>query len=202
MFAYQDNMSSIDVINYLKTKVSNSHLTFMIKADLKNFLPSIKKRYLMKGFAELVDIKDNKFYHLLKSYFRCGYMTKILSKSKHIGARKVKIIHKNITKDKVYAGSLLAPLFSNIINSLILKEINQQIEKHYTLGQQRSANKTVSKLATKKDLGAINNKEYKKLIKKTKPTCFTNKYKRAWYINYNDTILILGHLSKKNRNSL
>jgi len=37
MFAYQDNTSSIDVIDYLKTKVSKSNLTFMIKAGLKSF---------------------------------------------------------------------------------------------------------------------------------------------------------------------
>jgi len=39
MFAYQDNTSSIDVVDYIKTKVSKSSLTFMIQADLKNFFP-------------------------------------------------------------------------------------------------------------------------------------------------------------------
>jgi len=179
MFAYQDNTSSVDVVDYLKTKVSKSNLTFMIKADLKNFFPSIKKKYLMTGLAELVDIKDNKFYHLLKSYFRCGYTIKILSKSKHIGANKVKIIYKNKAKDMVYQGSVLATLFSNIINSLIIKEINRKIEMCYTLGKRRSTNKVISRLANKKYRGTINNDEYKKLIKKIKPTCFTNTYKRA-----------------------
>jgi len=156
----------------------------------------------MTGLAELVDIKDNKFYHLLKSYFRCGYTIKVLSKSKHIGARKVKIIYKNKSKDRVYQGSVLAPLFSNIINSIIIKEINQKIKNCYTLGKRRSANKVVSGLANKKYRGTISNEEYKTLIKKIKPTCFTNDYKRAWFINYSDDILILGHLSKENRDSL
>lgn len=134
MFAYQNNKSAIDVIDYLKTKISKSKLTFMIKADLKNFFPSIQKNYLMKGLTELVDANDNKFYHLLKSYFRCGYIIKILSKSKHLAARNVKIIHKNKSKELVYQGSVLAPLFSNIINSLIIKKINNKIEESYTVG--------------------------------------------------------------------
>jgi len=135
MFAHQNNISSIDILGYLREKVSKTNLTFMIKASLKNFFPSIKKKYLMKGLAELVDIKDNKFYHLLKSYFRCGYTIKVLSKSKHIGARKIKTICKNKSKDLVYQGSILAPLFSNIINSLIIKEINEKIESFFTLGK-------------------------------------------------------------------
>jgi len=179
MFAYQDNTSSIDVVDYIKTKVSKSSLTFMIQADLKNFFPSIKKKYLMTGLAELVDIKDNKFYHLLKSYFRCGYTIKILSKSKHIGARKVKIIYKNKSKDMVYPGSMLAPLFSNILNSLLIKEINQKIKMCYMLGKRERINKVISRLATSKYRGTINNSEYKKFIKKIKPTCFANTYKRA-----------------------
>jgi len=172
MFAFQDNISSIDIINYLKTKVSKNNLTFMIKAGLKNFFHSIKKKYLMAGFAELVGIKDNKFYHLLKSYFRCGYTVKRLSKSRHIGARKVKIIYKNKTKEMVYQGSILAPLFSNIINSLIIKEINHKIERCYTVGRKRCTNKVVIKLANMKCVGAINHKDYKKLIQKNKTDTF------------------------------
>jgi len=133
----------------------------------------------MTGLAELVDIKDNKFYHLLKSYFRCGYTIKILSKSKHIGARKVKIIYKNKSKDMVYPGSMLAPLFSNILNSLLIKEINQKIKTCYMLGKRERINKVISRLATRKYQGTINNSEYKKFIKKIKPTCFANTYKRA-----------------------
>jgi len=202
MFAYQDNLSSIDVIDYIKTKVNKSSLTFLIKADLKNFFSCIKKKYLLKGLTELVDIRDNKFYHLIKSYFRCGYIIKLLSKSKHIGAPKVKIIYKNKSKDFVYQGSVLAPLFSNIVNSLIIKEINNKIESSFTLGKKRSANKLVNGFANKKYRGIISNSEYKKAIKAMKPTCFTNGYKRAWFINYSDDILILGHLSEKNRDSL
>jgi len=173
MFAHQENISSIDVIDYLKKKVSKNNLTFMIQANLKNFFPSIKKKYLMKGLAELVGIKDNKFYHLLKSYFRCGYTIKILSKSKHIGACRVKIIYKNKSKDLVYQGSVLAPLFSNIINSLIIKEINKKIEDSFTLKKKRSTDKLVSELANQEYRGNI---EYKKLIKST---CFTNFYQQA-----------------------
>jgi len=197
MFAYQDNTSSIDVINYLKTKVSKSNLTFMIKADLKNFFPSIKKKYLMKGLAELVDIKDNKFYHLIKSYFRCGYRINVLSKSKYIGARKIKTIYKNTSKDLVYLGTVLAPLFSNILNSLIIKQINLKIEHFFMLGKNRNTYTLVNIAVNKKFIGTINNVEYKEFLQNIKPSCFINNYRRAWFVNYGDVILILGYLSKK-----
>ncbi len=202
MFAHQDHKSSIDIIDYLKKKVNKSGLTFMIQASLKNFFPSIKKKYLMKGFAELVGTKDNKFYHLLKSYFQCGYIIKVLSKSKHIGARRVKIILKNKSKDFVYQGTVLAPMFSNIINNFIIKEINKKIEDYFTFGQKPIANKLINRLSNLKFGGVIDTVEYKQVIKKTKLTCFTNDYKRAWFLNYSEDILILGHLSKKNRDSL
>ena len=179
MFAYQNNKSAIDVIDYLKTNVSKANLTFMIKANLKNFFPSIQKKYLMKGLTELVDTNDNKFYHLLKSYFSCGYTIKVLAKSKHIGARGVKIIHRNKSKELVYQDSILAPLFSNIINSLIIKKINHKIEESYTVGKRRTPNKIISRLANKKYRGTIDTTEYKKMIKKIKLTCFTNDYQRA-----------------------
>jgi hypothetical protein len=179
MFAYLNNTSSIDVIDYLKNKVGQSHLTFMIKGDLKDFFSSIKKRHIIKGLAELVNLKDNKFYHLVKSYLRRGYCLKILSKSKRIGARRVKIVCKNKSKDYVYQGSVLAPLFSNIVNALIIREINELIHKKYTLGQKRTINKRVRRLVNIKYRGSITKTKHMHVIKGKKFTCFTNDYQRA-----------------------
>jgi len=57
-------------------------------------------------------------------------------------------------------------------------------------------------LVNEKSRGAMDSTVSKRAIKKIKPTCFTNDYKRAWFINYSDEILILGHLSNENHNSL
>lgn len=179
MFAYLNYASSIDVIDYLKNKVGKSHLTFMIKGYLKDFFSSIKKKHIIKGLVELVDLKDNKFYHLVKSYLRMGYYLKILSKSKKIGARRVKIVCKNKSKDYVYQGSVLAPLFSNIVNGLIIREINELIYKKYTLGKKRVKNKLVSRLANKKYRGSLTKTEYMYAIKDIKLSYFTNDYQRV-----------------------
>ena len=193
MFAYRENTCAVDIIDYLKTKISKSNLTFMIKADIKEFFPSITKKHIIQGLDTVVNRKDNKFYHLLKSYLSCGYNIKILQKPKNTGARKIEIITKNHPKHFVYQGTVLAPLFSNIVNSRIIKKVNKQINDFYTVGIKRTRNKIISRLA---------NKFYIKQISKIKPTCFTNSYKRAWFIIYNDGILILGHLSKANRELL
>jgi hypothetical protein len=170
MFAYRENTCSVDIIDYLKTKVSKSNLTFMIKANIKEFFPSITKKHIIQGLDTMVNSKDNKFYHLVKSYLSCGYNIKILQKSKNIGARKIEIITKNRSKYFVYQGTALAPLFSNIVNSTIVKKVNKQINDLYTVGIKRTPNKIISRLA---------NKFYRKQINKIKPTCFTNNYKRV-----------------------
>jgi predicted transcriptional regulator len=179
MFAYRDNTCSVDIIDYLKTKVSKSNLTFMINADIKEFFPSITKKHIIQGLETIVTSKDNKFYHLVKSYLSCGYNIKILQKSKNIGARKIKIITKNSSKYFVYQGTILAPLFSNIVNSIIIKKINKQINDLYTVGHKCTSNKVISRLANKLYRKTINKSFYKKQIKKIKPTCFTNSYKRV-----------------------
>ena len=179
MFAYRENTCSVDIIDYLKTKVTKSNLTFMIKADIKDFFPSITKKHIIQGLNTVVNSKDNKFYHLLKSYLRCGYDIKILQKSKNIGARKIKIIAKNRSKYFVYQGTVLAPLFSNIVNSIIIKKVNKQINDFYTVGIKRTPNKIISRLANKFYRKTINKSFYRKQISKIKPTCFTNSYKRA-----------------------
>jgi len=61
-------------------------------------------------------------------------------------------------------------LFSNIVNSTIVKKVNKQINDLYTVGIKRTPNKIISRLA---------NKFYRKQINKIKPTCFTNNYKRV-----------------------
>ncbi len=179
MFAYRENTCSVDIIDYLKTKVSKSNLTFMIKADIKEIFPSITKKHIIQGLFTIVNSKDNKFYHLVKSYLSCGYNIKILQKSKNIGARNIKIFTKNSSKYFVYQGTVLAPLFSNIVNSIIIKKINKQISELYTVGIKRTPNKIISRLANKLYRKTIDKSFYKKQIKKIKPTCFTNSYKRA-----------------------
>merc|ERR1712137_617333 len=57
MFAYRDNTCSVDVIDYLKTKVSKSNLTFMIKADIKEFFPSITKKHIIQSLETIVTSK-------------------------------------------------------------------------------------------------------------------------------------------------
>jgi len=78
----------------------------------------------------------------------------------------------------------------------------KKIESFFTLGKKQRANKLVRRLVNEKSRGAMDSTVSKRAIKKIKPTCFTNDYKRAWFINYSDEILILGHLSNENHNSL
>ena len=60
-------------------------------------------------------------------YFRRGFVRKLVSKSRCIGARKIKTVSKNKSKDFLYEGSILGPLFSNIINCLAIRKINKKI---------------------------------------------------------------------------
>ena len=43
LFGYRLSLSPINIIKYLKKNVSKSNLTFMVKTDLKNLFPSLKK---------------------------------------------------------------------------------------------------------------------------------------------------------------
>lgn len=194
MFANRNHISSIDVINYLKSKIRKSKLTFMIKADLKDFFLNIKKKYIIKGLSELVSLHDNKFYHLIKNYLQSGYAIKILMKSKKIGARKVKIIYKNKSKDHIYQGTVLAPLFSNIINTLLIKKINKKINTEFTSGiKKKGPNNIIYRLSEKK---------YSATLQNIKPSFFINEYKRAWLLNYSDNMILLGYLSKEDKDKL
>lgn len=152
--------------------------------------------------AQLVDFKDNKFYHLIKSYLQCGYAIKILSKSKKIGSRKIKIISKNLSKNFVYQGTILAPLFSNIVSSLIVKKINRKIKHQFTSNKNNGPKKVIRKFFYKTSGGFITSIYNKNSIKKKAFSFFRDDEKKAWLVNYHDTMLFLGYLSRNNKNLL
>jgi hypothetical protein len=128
LFSYRKNYHSLNIIKFFKKKINNNFLTFTYKTDIQKFIQNIQRKFILKGLYYLVDKKDNKFYHLIKSYLNCGYEFFVLKKSAKIGARTIKIIRKNKSKYLVYQGTTLSLIFSNIINTLIIKEINEKLK--------------------------------------------------------------------------
>jgi hypothetical protein len=189
LFSFRKNYNCINIFKYLKTKINNIFLTFTYKTAIQDFIPNIQRKFLIKGLFNLVDKKDNKFYHLIKSYLNCGYQFFILKKSAKIGARTIKVLQKNQSKYFVYFGTTLAPIFSNIVNTLILKEINDKLKTDYYSNEKQMKNFLLSQLK---------NKKYNKI----KSRIFINNYKKVWLICYHDKILLLGHLLTKDRNYL
>lgn len=202
LFSYRKGIGINNVIDYTKTKVSKSHLTFTAKLDVKNFFPSIKRKILINILKKKIPLTNDKFYHLIKSYLKSGYEIKVKKKSKKIGSISIKIIKKNISKFFVYQGTVLAPLFSNLLSNQILLEINCLIRQKYWVGERAKANRYVHNLANKRYRGTITEQEYKKIIYKCKPVVFSNDYIRAWILIYSDDVLLLGYMKESLKKSL
>jgi len=86
---------------------------------------------LIKVLKEIIDIRNDKFYHLITTYLKSGYYIKVKKKSRSISAVSIKLIEKNTSKFQVYQGTMLAPIFSNLLSNQILNEINSLIKKNF-----------------------------------------------------------------------
>lgn len=169
LFAYQEDITSADVVHYIKQKVGSKYNSFILKANIVNMVSHIQKKDLIQELKNLVSIKDIQFYNLVKTYFRRGFVRKLVSKSRCIGAHKIKAVSKNKSKDCLYEGSILGPLFSNIINCLAIRKINKKINDFLN---------------------------FKKVSVKH---LFTKNLNHLCFVNYSSSIILLGYLSKQNR---
>lgn len=211
--AHPDNLysySNIKTINdfiYDFKKISYN-TRFFNKIDVSNFFPSIKKKFLIQSLQEIVPKSDIIFYSLVKNFLLRGYKIKIARFSKRIGSKKIINKELNTSKPTVYQGTVLAPIFSNLVNILIIKEINK-ILPSYHRGAASKKNKIktnlssrLNKLKNKKNPDLLKIKKTKKRISKIKSSVYNSNFKRAKFFLYSDDLLLVTHLNKKDNSEL
>ena len=173
---------------------------YINKLDVFEFFPSLKKKIVILGISQIIPLSDVLFYSLLKNLFTRGYNLIITRFSKRIGSKKVLKKVYNVGVFKVYQGTILAPVVSNLVNFLIIKKLKKLL-LNFNIGE-KSEIKTqfLKKFYYEKnkkffDINKIN--LYKKKIYKLKSIVFSNDFKRAKIFIFCDDILFLTHLSKQ-----
>lgn len=176
---------------------------YINKLDVSEFFLSLKKKFVILGINQIIPKSDILFYSLLKNLFTRGYKLKIARFSKRIGSKKILRKNFNVSIFKVYQGTVLAPVVSNLVNFLIIKELNKLL-LNFNSGKRTKKNKIkeqyskkLYKEKNKKTPNMDKIKLYKKKIYKIKPIVFSNNFKRAKIFIYCDDLLLLTHLSKK-----
>ena len=61
LFAYQEDITSVDVVHYIKQKVGSKYNSFILKANLVNMVSHIQKKDLIQELKNLFSINDSLF---------------------------------------------------------------------------------------------------------------------------------------------
>lgn len=178
-------------------------LKFINKLDLLDFFSNLKKKIAVLALSQVIPKSDILMYSLLKKLFFRGYCLKIVKFSKSIGAKNVSIKTNNVDVFKVYQGTMVSRILSNLVNFLIIKKL-KIVLKNFNMGKKSTKNKIKMQFSTKlyqeKNKKKFDNKKiqfYKKKIRQWNPVSFSNIFKRARIFVYYDRILIVTHLSNK-----
>ena len=189
------------------TKISYT-TRFINKLDITDFFNSLNKKVIINAFNLLISKKDIVFFSILKKILMSGYTLKIAWISRNVGSKKIikKTYNQNIYK--IYQGTVLAPIASNLVNILILNDIKKILIK-YNYGTWTRKNKikhNVSNWIYKEKKKIIPDiKKLKKLrlkLIKTKSTVFTNQFGWANIFLYCDDLILVTHLNNKKNNEL
>lgn len=158
---------------------------FFNKINVSEFFSSLNKKTIIKAFNLIIAKNDVIFYTLLKKLLNCGYILSIAKISKWIGSKKVIKKLYNQNNYKIYQGTILAPIISNLVNILILNDIKAILPNYnYETGVQKNKVKT----------NLLN------WIHKQKPA---NNIKTKFSVFlYYDNLLWVTHLNNKQNNEL
>ena len=180
---------------------------FLNKLDISQFFPNLKKKFVILALNQIINKSDIILYSLLKNLFNRGYYIKIARFSKKIGSKKVIEKDINVGVFQIYQGTILAPIISNLINFLIIKELKKLLI-NFNIGQRSVQNLIKKKYSNKlyqeknkKNIDLSKIKLYNLKIRKLKTTVFSNRFKRARIFVYCDDIIVVTHLSN-NENTL
>ena len=180
-------------LKHLQLKVSNaSTYSWVIKGNIKGCFDNIPHNMILKGLKRKIDCPAT--LNLIKRILTAGY---ILNEDfKKVGRKNAKVYKSDIS---IPQGTVLSPLFSNIVLHELDEFINYKLKKEFTIGKQRKPDLVYRKLRyqikreddLKKRRGLINN-----CLKVPSKDFHDRNYKRLFYVRYADdwVILVAGSL--------
>lgn len=206
LYSYNSKKS---ILNFMFDWWSVSYTArFLNKLNVSEFFQSLNKKTIIKAFSLIIAKNDVIFFTLLKKLLNCSYVLNITKTSKWIGSKKVIKKQYNQNNYKIYQGTILAPIISNLVNILILNDIKAILPK-YNYGTRVQKNKVKTNLSNwiykLKQKNNINTHKLKELIikmRKTKSSVFSNKFAWATVFLYFDNLLWVTHLSNEQNNEL
>lgn len=184
---FRPGRSCHTALQQLQLGIGNaSSYSWVIEGDIKSCFDNIPHIMIIKGISRRVDCPAT--LNLIKKILNSGY---VLNSELKIRKSKAKIFRSDVGTPQ---GTVLSPLFSNIVLHELDRFVEEDLKAKYTMGKQRKANLEYRKLRyrIKRE---TDRKKKKKLIsmclKVPSKDFHEPTFKRLYYIRYADDWIIL-----------